>query len=341
MGSNSSSVLPPASVSPWSEHVLEITTPEYKYLDRGDSAEGRVKNARPPLPRVCHSSSMVSSASGDIFIFGGVVDDQATNDTWAIKMPGDSDLPLGPRGSPAGMRLTASLVETTGDAPSPRIGHQSALANGRLVVWGGQDNHPNISPEDNSIYSLNISTHHWTKLDTQPAPGARTFHAACLCGNKFIVLGGMQDHVKALHDLWSLDLYSLEQGTPKWEPIEPAPGSLSPPGRGGHVMVAYEGQLYVFGGSNAKQTRNDTWCFDMTTRVWTELKCFGDLPSSRAFLAAALVGNAVYIHGGLDNEKKALGDAWSFKIDGRTKMVPVSRSGPPAISKSGTDYDCN
>ncbi|KDN33341.1 hypothetical protein RSAG8_13570, partial [Rhizoctonia solani AG-8 WAC10335] len=245
MGSKSSSVLPPASISPWSEHVLEITTPEYKYLDRGDSAGGRVKNARPPLPRYFHSSSMVPSASGDIFIFGGVVDQRPTNDTWAIKMSGDSDLPLGQRGSPAGMRLTASLVETTGDAPSPRIGHQSALANGRLVVWGGEEG-PDRSPEDNSIYSLNISTHHWTKLDTQPAPGARTFHAACLCGNKFIVFGGSPDNKEVLNDLWSLDLYSLvKQGTPKWEPIEPTPGSLSPPGRGGHVMVAYEGQLYV------------------------------------------------------------------------------------------------
>ncbi|CAE6429530.1 unnamed protein product [Rhizoctonia solani] len=295
---------------PWLEHTLQITTPKYKYTGRGDERVG------PPLIRAYHSSSVVSSPSGAIYIFGGETGSGLRNDIWAIRVSGDSDLPLGPERKPRHMKVTASLVETTGEKPSPRSGHNSALAGGLLVVWGGVTSivdGKSAPPDDNSVYTLNMTTHRWTKLDIQPAPSARTRHAACIYGNHFIVFGGRLNSREYLNDLWRIDLWS-PQGTLKWEQIELDPWGRLPRKRAWHTMVTFREKLYVFGGANYASLYNDTWCFDMATRVWTELSCTG--PTPRAYRAAALVGDTVYIFGGMDNDRKPLGDTWSLKIDG-------------------------
>ncbi|CAE7217871.1 unnamed protein product [Rhizoctonia solani] len=106
------------------------------------------------------------------------------------------------------MKLTASLMETTGEAPTPRFWHRSVIANGRLIVWGGVRSNEVESrlPTDNSTYVLNMATLHWTKLDIQPAPSPRVMCAACLCGNKFILFGGVINNSQPVDDMWSLDL---------------------------------------------------------------------------------------------------------------------------------------
>ncbi|CAE6444982.1 unnamed protein product [Rhizoctonia solani] len=320
MNSNSSSMTSSKGDSPWSEHALRITTPEYKYIrDGGKSIDEESEHTGPPLPRIYHSTSMVSSPSGDIYMFGGGVGSQLRNDTWSIRISGDSssDVLVGLEGKPRNMEVTASLVETTGNKPSPRYGHQSALAGGLLIVWGGATSIVNrqLAPsDDDSVYTLNITTHHWTKRDIQPAPSARAGHAACIHGDQFIVFGGWLKPGQHLKDLWRIDLAS-PPGNLKWEKIELASESQSPPERAWNGMVAYREKLYVFSGANNKTPYNDTWCFDMVTRVWTSLKCTGPIPPPRRYHAVSLVGDAVYMFGGLDKSDNDLGDTWSFKID--------------------------
>ncbi|CAE6444949.1 unnamed protein product [Rhizoctonia solani] len=287
MDSTSSTL--PASLSPWSTHTLQIATSEERYQAGDDKSVGeRLKHIAGLLPRPVHSSSVVLSTSGDIYIFGGV-GNQFRNDTWVIKLSGDSDLPFEAKGNPTRPKVSARLVKTNGNVPEPRYGYQSALARGLLIVWGGRsrDKGRGVSANDNSLYFLDISTHHWTKIDIQPAPSARVMHAACICGDQFIVFGGLSD-TRYLNDLWSLDIKSLIQGTPKWERIKIAPGSRSPSQRLGQTMVAYGGKLHMFGGYNGAKTWNDTWCFDMNTRTWTELRCIGPIPLPRAEHAVAL-----------------------------------------------------
>ncbi|CAE7130844.1 unnamed protein product, partial [Rhizoctonia solani] len=210
--------------------------------------------------------------------------------------------------------LTASLVETTGEVPSPRSFHQGVLANGRLIVWGGScSNGESPASTDNSTYSLNMATRHWTKLDIQPAPEARFLHSACLCGNKLVVFGGVQQW--PVNDLWSLDIDLFEQGNPAWERIEVASGSPSPSPRAGHVMVSYENQLYIFGGGELEIKDIDIWRFDMSTRTWTEFSGLGNVPPCRALRSVTLVGDAVFISGGKTSNQGALGDMWVFKIN--------------------------
>ncbi|CAE6458919.1 unnamed protein product, partial [Rhizoctonia solani] len=207
-----SSLAPPTTnISPWSKCALQITTPEYKYLSGGDnSVDQRLKYVAPPLPRFWHSFSIVPNPSEYVLIFGGAVKNHLKNDTWAIRISGDSDSPLGSEGS-MHLRITADLVETSGDVPSPRYGHQSALVDGLLIVWGGITSFCDgkiVPPGDSSVYLLNTTTDHWTKLDIQPSPSARASHAGCVYGDKFIVFGGGDFKYRLLNDLWSFGLYS-------------------------------------------------------------------------------------------------------------------------------------
>ncbi|KAJ1302953.1 hypothetical protein OPQ81_003246 [Rhizoctonia solani] len=226
--------------------------------------------------------------------------------------------------------MAARLVETTGEVPSPRVGHRSVLVDGSLIVWGGIT--ALNGPNDNSIYSLNLLTYNWRRLDIQPAPSARALHVACMCGEKLMVFGGAVSGNRVLDDLWSVDLSSR---APKWERIRISLESRSPPARGGHAMAAHQNKLYLFGGSNDKTLYNDIWCFDVSTRVWTELRFMGSIPPPRAYHALSLVGDVVYLFGGCGEDWMELGDAWSFKISDQRWGVCWFWGGNGEINQSG------
>ena len=62
---------------------------------------------------------------------------------------------------------------------------------------------------------------------------------------------------------------------------------------------------------------NDTWIFDTETRVWTELRCAGFIPSPREGHAATIVNDAIYVFGGRGADGKNLGDLCVFKISSK------------------------
>ena len=81
-----------------------------------------------------------------MFLFGGLVHDSARNDLYVFST----------------QCLAATLLQTSGDIPSPRVGHAGALVGSVLLIWGGDTNTsgqevPN-EPQDDSLYFLNLST---------------------------------------------------------------------------------------------------------------------------------------------------------------------------------------
>ncbi|KAF8752997.1 Kelch motif [Rhizoctonia solani] len=206
--------------------------------------------------------------------------------------------------------MTARLVQTTSTLPSPRHDHASVLTEKWLFVWGGDTGLPQ---SDNNVYLLDITTYVWSKLDLQPAPCPRGSHLVCVCQNQLVASGGCDDHGRSLNDLWSLDLDSLTQKTAKWKEIKVSQGR-SPFKRHDHAMVAHKNKLYVFGGYYDNDAIfNDTWCFDMNTKTWTELDCTGPTPPRRSGHAVALVGDVVYMFGGWPDHAE-LGNTWCFRI---------------------------
>lgn len=60
------------------------------------------------------------------------------------------------------IETSCSMVQTTGDVPSPRVGHASALVSSVLIVWGGDTKTSDAEKQDSALYLLNLGWHHFS-----------------------------------------------------------------------------------------------------------------------------------------------------------------------------------
>ena len=101
-----------------------------------------------PFLRDAHTLSASAAAASELFLFGGYVHSYETpnNDLYAIST----------------QDFSATLLKTSGDAPSPRFAHDAALTSTTLFIWGGwtdfDDQNGQRPGHDDSLYLLNIGT---------------------------------------------------------------------------------------------------------------------------------------------------------------------------------------
>ncbi|KAJ7596845.1 hypothetical protein C8J56DRAFT_918475 [Mycena floridula] len=274
-----------------------------------------------PFPRYGHALPATSTASGDLYLFGGLVRESARNDVYLF----------------SARDFSATLLQTGGEIPSPRVGHASAIVSNVLIVWGGDTKadlraKPN-DKQDDGIYLLNLVTREWTRVTVHgAAPAGRYGHAVTMAGvSKFFVFGGQVDG-EFLNDLWAFDLNSLRTKA-IWERYEPT-SPERPAQRTGHVCVALGERIIVFGGTDGQYHYNDTWAFDLTTKTWTEMTCIGFIPSPREGHAATLVDDVMYVFGGRGVDGKDLGDLAAFKITNQ-RWYTFQNMGPSPSGRSG------
>ncbi|KAI0066487.1 hypothetical protein BV25DRAFT_1820444 [Artomyces pyxidatus] len=313
---------------PWSARRLHLQAPVL-LPNKAPAGPAPTAPSPSPFPRYGHALPATATAAGELFLFGGLVHESARNDLYVFST----------------RDLSATLLQTSGEIPSPRVGHASALVSSVLLVWGGDTKtdgraRPN-DRQDDSLYLLNLVSREWTRVAvTGPGPVGRYGHAVTMVGSKFFVFGGQVDG-EFLNDLWAFDLNSLKSKA-AWEQYEPAPGSEKPARRTGHVCVTHGERIILFGGTDGQYHYNDTWMFDVPTRKWTELQCIGYIPSPREGHAAALVDDVMYVFGGRGVDGKDLGDLTAFKLSSQRWFMfqnmgpsPSGRSGH-AMASSGT-----
>jgi len=74
-----------------------------------------------PFPRHGYTLTATTTAPGEILLFGGCVHDDASNDLYLIST----------------RDFSTTLLQTSGEVPSPRHGHVAAIASTTLLVCGG------------------------------------------------------------------------------------------------------------------------------------------------------------------------------------------------------------
>jgi hypothetical protein len=126
----------PLPVCPWSARRLNLLPPNFL----GERASPS------PFPRYDHALPATATAAGELFLFGGLVHDSLRNDFYVFST----------------RDLSATLLGTGGEVPSPRTGHAGARIGNTLLIWGGATNISDrfrpIGPQDDSLYLLDFGT---------------------------------------------------------------------------------------------------------------------------------------------------------------------------------------
>lgn len=130
-------------VYPWS--ARRLTLPPPLFLPKSGVSPQTAQSPSPsPFPRYGHALPATATPSGDLFLFGGLVREAARNDLYLFST----------------RDLSATLLQTAGEIPSPRVGHASALVSSVLIVWGGDTKtDPASKPtdkQDDGLYLLNL-----------------------------------------------------------------------------------------------------------------------------------------------------------------------------------------
>lgn len=137
----------PRPVYPWSARRLNLLPPTL--LSKNTPPSGPSPS---PFPRYGHALPACATPAGELFLFGGLVHDSARNDLYVFST----------------RDLSATLLQTSGEVPSPRVGHAGALVSSVFLIWGGDTNTggqeaPN-DPQDDSLYLLNLGTSNLSRL---------------------------------------------------------------------------------------------------------------------------------------------------------------------------------
>ena len=99
-----------------------------------------------PFLRHAHALSSSATAAGELFLFGGCAHRpwSPSNDLYVIST----------------QDFSTTLLQTSGDVPSPRFAHRAVLTSTTLLIWGGStdfsDQNAQDQSNDDSFYLLNL-----------------------------------------------------------------------------------------------------------------------------------------------------------------------------------------
>jgi Galactose oxidase, central domain len=96
-----------------------------------------------PFPRDCHTLTATATAAGELFLFGGYVHGCASSDLYVVST----------------RDFSSTLLQTSGEVPTPRYAHSAALIGTTLLICAGKvDFCDQDQPNHDSLYLLNLGT---------------------------------------------------------------------------------------------------------------------------------------------------------------------------------------
>jgi N-acetylneuraminic acid mutarotase len=250
----------------------------------------------PPPVRACPALAYDASA-GKVILFGGRVNNNSLNDTWAYDYGSNT------------------WVNRSPATPPPvRYGHALAydVSASKVVLFAGWG----VSGFLKDTWAYDYASNTWVNRNPNNPPPWRWNHALAYDASfgKVILFGGVNNSY--LSDTWAYDYASNS-----WVDRTPA----SPPPIRAYHALAYDasaGKVLLFGGLDSNGPLNDTWAYDYTSNSWVNRNP-AHSPVARSGHALAYDASAgkVILFGGAVSGGNYLNDTWAITLNERTPLV--------------------
>lgn len=207
-----------------------------------------------------------------------------------------------------------NAVYRPGQGPfSARAGHTLAVFNGRLWLAGGYE--PATKTTLRDVWQTPDGTN-WHLAAATAIFFDRNRHAMAVFKDALWIIGGFQANSGgfngSMNDVWrSID------GT-NWTQFMRSGGFTV---REGHALIAFADALWIIGGFSFRECTNDV-LRSVTASNWGTVSIAPFSP--RTEHAAFVLGDSLYVAGGIGIDHKAMSDVWRTK-DGR-QWTLVNRS---------------
>lgn len=226
--------------------------------------------------------------NGGLVLFGGGTPG-LSNQTWLYD--GTTWTQLNPATAPSG-RFGAQLVYDT--------------TRGVAVLYGGLASAISIPPPTSDTWEWDGTT--WTLATPAANAGPRYRYAACYdpIRGRVVMYGGATTQLLSppSNQTWEY------QGT-TWSQVN----TLGNPGPRDRAAMCFHlglGKAVLFGGADSSGVTNQTWLYDGSVGIWTQVAINGPVPPARnaATLVYDPLRNLCVLHGG--QGASVLTDTWAF-----------------------------
>lgn len=195
-----------------------------------------------------------------------------------------------------------------------RYDHAMAHYNGELFVFGGRG-----AAILNTIRKFNIATTSWSAVSVV-LPTGRQGLTATTIGDKIYIYGGLDGSTK-FGNLYAFD--------PVANTLTALASDLA---CNGHSAVAYNGDLYVYGGQPVNSTTppvNTLRKYTVATNTWSVVTALGVTPTGRFYAASGLVDGKFYIAGGSSGSSNVVPgmDVYDFATNTWEQPIGIPANG--------------
>jgi hypothetical protein len=260
-----------------------------------------------PTPRFGHAAAVVND---QIFVIGGHEGDdphQVLNDVYIL----DID------------KMEWSRPKVHGFHPPPRSFHTVSVVGKNIFLFGGV----NATHSLHDAFVFNTENNTWSIVSLEGIPILNRFiHTSFSVGNKVYVFSGNESREYFFNEVHILDTEKTV-----WTGHTFARGS-EPCRRSGHAgsLIELNGRRYflIFGGLGNSENLNDVELLDIDNLLWHKCVTSGRPPMPRYLHSVSVIGQAMFVFGGIGLKGRMLHDMPVLNFDGY-QFDKENRNGTP------------